>query len=92
VNFPDEVMPEPTLQPTNVQIQAGDDGTATLAYTLKTEIRHPGLQVRLTFDPKTFLLKKRTLTLQHPQAVITIVEIYDLIQIDLDLPESTFKF
>jgi len=92
VNDADEASPDPAIRPLDPALEAGDDGSATLTYTLKTQFRHPGLKVRLTFDPKTFLVKKRTMTLAHPQAEITIVEVYDRVEIDPELPEHTFKF
>jgi outer membrane lipoprotein-sorting protein len=91
VNFPNEATPEKST-PSDLSVEAGDDGSATLVYTIWIQPKHPGLKVRLTFDTQTFFVKKRTMILAHPQAEITIVEVYDRVQIDPELPEHTFKF
>lgn len=91
MNFTDEAAPDRSA-PSDLSVEAGDDGSAILDFTIKTRPKHPGLKVRLIFDPMTFFVKKRTMTLAHPQAEITIVEDYDRVQIDPDLPEQTLKF
>ena len=92
VNFTDEAMPDQALDVSDLALESVGAETATLTYTLATEPRHPGLKVRLAFDPKTFKLQKRTMTLVHPGATITLVEVYDEIVIDPVLPGGTFKF
>jgi outer membrane lipoprotein-sorting protein len=92
VNFPDEATPEPTLTVSDLALDGVGAETATLTYTLKTHDHHPGLKVRLAFDPRTFKPQKRTMTLPHPEATITLVEVYDQVVLNPDLPGGTFKF
>jgi outer membrane lipoprotein-sorting protein len=92
VNFTDEAMPDPALEISDLALDGVGAETATLTYTLPTQPRHPGLKVRLAFDPKTIKPQKRTMTLVHPRATITLVEVYDEIVIDPVLPGAFFKF
>lgn len=91
VNFPDEATPDSST-PSELSVEAGDDGFAALTFTIRIQPKHPGLKVRLIFDPLTFLVKKRLMTLAHPQAEITIVEVYDRVQIDPELHDHAFRF
>lgn len=92
VNFPDEVVPDAALEVTALALDGVGIDTATLTYTLPTQPRHPGLSVRLAFDPKTFKPQKRTMSLLYPGTTITLVEVYDEIVFDPVLPEGFFRF
>lgn len=70
-----------------------EQGLKTITFTLKTayEDEERAYHVRIWYDPKTHLPKKRVSTLKSKDAEYTVSETYDEMTLNAEIPEETFK-
>ena len=86
-----DTNPKDSLVVSDLRKGDDDSGLRTLVYTLQ-EGSGRG-EMRVWIDPKTWLLRKRVLTLpaQGPQRPATVTETYETFAVNSEIPNEVFK-